>query len=107
MRSFRFKHLVLAVSMLAVALMCGSFTAWSQATSGNIAGTVVDKSGSVIPNASVTATNVATLASQRRHGPSHQGRRFQYPQPACRSLQRHGQRQRLRHLHPQGIRSQL
>jgi hypothetical protein len=46
--------------MLAVALVCGSFTAWSQATSGNIAGTVVDKSGSVIPNATVTATNIAT-----------------------------------------------
>ena len=60
MLSFRSKHIVLAISMLAVALMCGSFTAWSQATSGNIAGTVVDKSGSVIPNATVTATNIAT-----------------------------------------------
>ena len=60
MLSFRFKNAFFAVSMLAVLLVGTSFAAWGQATSGNIAGTVVDRSGAVIPNASVTATNVAT-----------------------------------------------
>ena len=60
MLSFRFKNAFLAVSMLAVLLVGSSFAAWGQATSGNIAGTVVDNSGAVIASASVTAINVAT-----------------------------------------------
>ena len=60
MLSFRFKNAFLAVSMLAVLLVGSSFAAWGQATSGNIAGTVVDSSGAVIASASVTAINVAT-----------------------------------------------
>ena len=31
-----------------------------QATSGNIAGTILDRSGAAIPNATITATNIAT-----------------------------------------------
>jgi hypothetical protein len=63
MLSFRFKNAFLAVSMLAVLLVGSSLAAWGQATSGNIAGTVVDRSGAVIPNATVTATNIATGVS--------------------------------------------
>jgi Carboxypeptidase regulatory-like domain len=60
MLSFRFKKAFLAISFLAVLLLGVSFAAWSQATSGDIAGTVVDRSGAVIPNATVTATRIAT-----------------------------------------------
>jgi hypothetical protein len=63
MLSFRFKNAILAISLLTALLVGGSFAAWGQATSGNIAGTVVDKSGASIPGASVTATNVATGVS--------------------------------------------
>ncbi len=63
MPTFRFKNAVLALGCLLALLLCGSFAAWSQATSGNIAGTVVDKSGAAIAGASVTATNVATGVS--------------------------------------------
>ena len=45
--------LIAAVSMIAVG-------AYGQAISGDLVGTVFDKSGAVIPNATVTAVNVAT-----------------------------------------------
>jgi hypothetical protein len=60
MLSFRFKKAFFAVSFLLVLLISGSFAAWSQATSGDIVGTVLDRSGAAIPGASVTVTNVAT-----------------------------------------------
>ncbi len=63
MLSFRFKNAILAVSILTALLLGGTFAAWGQATSGDIAGTVVDKSGAVIPNAAVTAKNEATGVS--------------------------------------------
>jgi hypothetical protein len=51
----------LVTGLLAVFFFCGaSFAAYGQATSGNIAGTVVDRSGAAIANASITVTNVAT-----------------------------------------------
>ena len=60
MLSFRFKSVILAVSILCILMLGGSFAAWSQATSGDVVGTVVDTSGAAIPSASVTATNTAT-----------------------------------------------
>ena len=60
MLSFRFKKAIIAISLLTALLLGGNFAAWSQATSGDIVGTVVDRSGAAIPGASVTATNVAT-----------------------------------------------
>jgi hypothetical protein len=60
MLSFRFKKAIIAISLLTALLLGGNFAAWSQATSGDIVGTVLDRSGAAIPDASVTATNVAT-----------------------------------------------
>ena len=48
--------------------LVGSFAAYGQATSGNIAGTVVDKSGAAIANATVTATNDRHWRSDHRAG---------------------------------------
>jgi len=46
--------------MCVLAFLLMGVAAAAQATSGNIAGTVLDRSGAAVPNASVTATNVAT-----------------------------------------------
>ena len=46
------------VPLFALVLACT--TVWGQAISGDLVGTVYDKSGAVIPNAGVTAVNVAT-----------------------------------------------
>jgi len=43
-----------------VVLMLASIVAFGQAVSGDLIGTVVDKSGAVVPNATVTAMNQAT-----------------------------------------------
>lgn len=59
MLSFRFKKAFFIVTFLAI-LSLGITSAWSQATSGNISGTILDRSGAAIPNATITATNVAT-----------------------------------------------
>ncbi|HEV2485977.1 MAG TPA: TonB-dependent receptor [Terracidiphilus sp.] len=63
MLSFRFKKAFFAVSFLLVLLISGSFAAWSQSTSGDIVGTVLDRSGAAIPGASITVTNIATGVS--------------------------------------------
>jgi hypothetical protein len=60
MLSFRFKKAVVAISLLTALFVGGSFVAWAQATSGDIVGTVLDRSGAAIPGASVTVSNVAT-----------------------------------------------
>jgi hypothetical protein len=43
--------------------MLAAPTMWGQATSGDLVGTVVDNTGALVPNAKVTATNVATNVS--------------------------------------------
>jgi len=61
LRLIRMQGLVFALSFLALALLFGGDrAAWGQSTSGNIVGTVLDKSGAVIPGATVTAKNEAT-----------------------------------------------
>jgi hypothetical protein len=60
MQSFRFKNAFFAVSLIAVLLFGGCFAAMGQATSGDIVGTVLDRSGAAISDAAVTATNTAT-----------------------------------------------
>lgn len=45
---------------LGIALLAFGSTAVAQTVSGNIAGTVVDKAGAVVPKASITAVNTAT-----------------------------------------------
>lgn len=49
------QHRLLAV---AAVLFCGSGLLWSQAVSGNIAGTVDDASGASVPNAKITVTDL-------------------------------------------------
>ncbi len=60
MQSFRKKNFILALSILISVLFLVHPWAWAQATSGDVVGTVLDRSGAAIANASVTATNVAT-----------------------------------------------
>jgi hypothetical protein len=50
-------------SFLAAIIFGAGLVAYGQATSGNIAGTVTDRSGAAIPNTTITATNVATGVS--------------------------------------------
>src|SRR5260221_11343041 len=47
--------------VVATISLCG--LAWGQTITGNISGIVTDPSGSVVPGAQVTATNVATRVS--------------------------------------------
>ena len=49
----------LAGALIVMLFCCGS-TAWAQATSGDIVGTVTDKLGASIPNASVSVKNTET-----------------------------------------------
>ena len=49
----------LASALIAMLFCCGS-TAWAQLTSGDIAGTVSDKLGAAIPDASISVKNTAT-----------------------------------------------
>ena len=61
MRFSRLSNTVLTFSLLAIAVVFGGMSAaLAQTTSGNIVGTVSDKSGAVIANATVTAKNEAT-----------------------------------------------
>jgi hypothetical protein len=57
------KYGVLVVLVLCfVVIVCPS--AWSQAETGSISGTVTDQTGALVPQATVTATSVATGASR-------------------------------------------
>jgi outer membrane receptor for ferrienterochelin and colicin len=59
--TFRQKALAAIFAVFSsVLLMSGSVLAQTQATSGQITGTVVDQSGAVVANATITATNTAT-----------------------------------------------
>jgi len=61
MRFSRVSGMFLALSLLVVAVLFGgNGTAWSQSTSGDIVGTVLDNSGAAIPNATVTIKNMDT-----------------------------------------------
>jgi len=57
------RHIALILAVLALA----TGTAWPQASTGNVSGTVRDQTGAVIPNATVTLTSVTTgVASTTR-----------------------------------------
>jgi hypothetical protein len=58
------KHILLVILTLAAAVVFSGRTAWSQSEAGTIAGTVSDKTGAVIPNASVTAKSASTGAER-------------------------------------------
>ncbi|MDE3187716.1 MAG: TonB-dependent receptor [Acidobacteriota bacterium] len=60
MRSLRLQSAVLALIFLLSSFLAIHPAAWGQATSGDVVGTVLDRSGAAIPNASVSAVNVAT-----------------------------------------------
>lgn len=61
MRFIRIQWAALATALLALALcVFATPAAWCQSTSGDVVGSVLDKSGASISGASVTATNVAT-----------------------------------------------
>jgi hypothetical protein len=63
MRFVWFKNAFFAVSLIAVLLFGGCFAAMGQATSGDIVGTVLDRSGAAISGAAVTAINTDTGVS--------------------------------------------
>src|SRR5215472_11611538 len=51
---------VVSVCLAIVLLLAGAVSTWSQATSGDIVGTVTDKSGAAISAADISAKNEAT-----------------------------------------------
>ena len=56
-----YKYLFLLLLICTIlTLMFASSTAWAQATTGSIIGTVTDPSGAVVPSGNVTATNTQT-----------------------------------------------
>lgn len=63
MRFVWFKNAFFAVSLIAVLLFGGCFAAMGQATSGDVVGTVLDRSGAAISGAAVTAINTDTGVS--------------------------------------------
>jgi hypothetical protein len=52
------------VRLLAVALSLAALLAWAQTETGQITGVVTDPTGAVVPNATVTARNIATQATR-------------------------------------------
>jgi len=58
------KYTLLVILTLVAAVVLTVQPAWSQGDSGTISGTVVDKTGAVIPGATVTAKNSATGAER-------------------------------------------
>ena len=58
------KQRVFVVFVAAILVLAASGAAWSQSVQGVITGTISDPSGAVVPNATVTLTNVGTNASQ-------------------------------------------
>src|SRR6266404_3838889 len=81
----------LAIVLVSVTMIAGSVAA--QAISGDVVGTVLDKSGASVPNAAILAENVATgvKTSTTSNGP----RRISLRQLAGRHLHHSGQRIRL------------
>lgn len=59
---------------------------WGQAISGNIVGTVLDASGASVPNAAVTATNVATGVKSPTKANSHGEYRLNNLSPGMYSI---------------------
>lgn len=59
------KQRVLVVVFAAILVLALSGTAWSQTVQGVITGTITDPTGAVVPNATVTITNVGTNISQK------------------------------------------
>lgn len=71
MRFLRFHSVALALGTMAILLgLSGGTKVSAQATSGDIVGQVLDKSGAAIADATVTATNIATGVSATTHGNS-------------------------------------
>ncbi|HKV62266.1 MAG TPA: TonB-dependent receptor [Candidatus Acidoferrum sp.] len=58
------KQRMLVVLLAAICALTASSIAWSQTVQGVITGTITDPTGAVVPNATVTITNVGTNASQ-------------------------------------------
>ncbi len=73
-RAFTRSGFLTVIAVLTVALLA-SVAAFGQATSGDVVGTVYDKTGAVVANANVTATNEATgvksTATANTHGEYH------------------------------------
>jgi len=56
---------VFVVFLAAILVLAVSGTAWSQTVQGVITGTITDPTGAVVPNATVTITNIGTNISQK------------------------------------------
>src|SRR5262249_54831392 len=61
-KTMRFR--ILAVVAIALLVLASGAAVWSQTVQGVITGTVTDPTGAVVPNATVTITNVGTNISQ-------------------------------------------
>src|SRR5207245_3341604 len=53
-----------AIVVVALLILASGGVVWSQTVQGVITGTVTDPTGAVVPNVTVTITNVGTNASQ-------------------------------------------
>ncbi len=79
----RFSAWAMTLALLAM----GATTVWGQAISGNLVGTVLDASGATVPNATVTATNVATNVKSPTKANSRGEYRINNLQPGMYSIE--------------------
>jgi len=77
----------LAVLFAAFLVLAASGVAWSQTVQGVITGTVTDPTGAVVPNATVTITNVGTNISQTTTTGSDGSYRFSLVPPGSYTIE--------------------
>src|SRR5215469_2676623 len=78
---------IFAIAVVALLVLACGGAVWSQTVQGVITGTVTDPTGAVVPNATVTITNVGTNISQSTTTGSDGAYRFPLVPPGTYTLQ--------------------